>query len=192
MIELGVPERYFDAHFRLVRVVDRPGDVRVVWKYSLNGYETSLTDSIGYYTADNKARVYVHSLKTTLGAARDITRTLPRAQARAELQKCLGRHTSEAVMFTKLPAEKTAALYLTARTRAAAKPKSEQEREREKARAKAVEKPAPPAQAGRGGAPPPRKLPSEEDEDEKRPSIFVGYVNLETGKCTKIAAQAAP
>jgi hypothetical protein len=193
MVELGVPERYFDAHFRLVRVVERPGDVRVIWKYSLNGYETSVTDTIGYYTADNKTRVYVHSLKTTLGAAREITRTVPRAQARAELQKCLGRYTAESVLFTKLPGEKTAALYLTARTRVERKRESEEEREKEKARAKAAEKTPPPAaQAGRGGTPPPRKMPSEEEENEKRPPIYVGYINLETGKCTKIAAVVAP
>lgn len=39
IIETGFSEAYFDKHLRIVATFDKPGDIRVVWRFSLNGYE---------------------------------------------------------------------------------------------------------------------------------------------------------
>src|SRR5687767_13187420 len=43
ILATGVSERYFDRHFKLVQLVDKPADMRVVWRYSVNGYTTTVT-----------------------------------------------------------------------------------------------------------------------------------------------------
>jgi hypothetical protein len=198
ILESGVSATYFDAHFKLVRLIEKPGDLRVVWKYAVNGYETTLTDSVGYYTAENQRRVQIHSIKESLGAAREITKTVPRQKARDALRECLGKYTGESVMLTRLGHDKGAALYLTAHT-ASATGRSEEEREKEREREKARERePAQKAAASKksgqpAGPPPPSPRPSEgEDEEKERAPIYIGYVNLETGKCTKLKAAASP
>ena len=39
IIETGFSEAYFDKHFRIVARFDKRVDIRVVWRFSVNGYE---------------------------------------------------------------------------------------------------------------------------------------------------------
>src|SRR5260370_10298727 len=89
--------------------------MRVVWCFSINGDEAKVTDAIGYYT-ENQKRIYVHSVRNTLGETHDISRTISRRKARALMRTCLRRQAGEATVLMRLsPAEK-ASLYLTAHT----------------------------------------------------------------------------
>jgi hypothetical protein len=54
IIQTGVSESYFDRHFTLMKAVNQPGDRRVVWKFAINGYETFVSDQLGYYTEKGK------------------------------------------------------------------------------------------------------------------------------------------
>src|SRR5260370_14039551 len=76
IIETGFSEKYFDEHFHLVNAVDKPGDIRVVWRFSIREYEVSVTDSIGYYTKTKK-KIYVHSFRNTHGSTRNIAKPIP-------------------------------------------------------------------------------------------------------------------
>ena len=80
IIETGFSEAYFDKHFRISATFDRPGDTRVVWRFSIDRYEVVVTDAVGFYIQSQK-RVYVHSVKNTLGATHDISRTISKARA---------------------------------------------------------------------------------------------------------------
>src|SRR5215471_6529597 len=39
IVETGISEAYFHQHFHVVSVIDKPGDRRVVWKFSIMDYE---------------------------------------------------------------------------------------------------------------------------------------------------------
>jgi hypothetical protein len=54
ILETGISGAYFTAHFKLLNVVDKPSDRRVVWQFSVNQYEAVLNDAIGYYTEGAK------------------------------------------------------------------------------------------------------------------------------------------
>jgi hypothetical protein len=189
VVATGISGPYFDRHFKLVRIIDEPGDRRILWKYTVNGYETTVTDTVGYHTEGGR-RVDVHSIADTVGRTRDITRTIPRERARRALRECLGRYTGESVVFTTLGASRQAGLYLTAHTVSKIR-ESAEERARELEREKARSKVPAPTQTAPGGPPPPRARPVE-GEDEKGPPVYIGYVDLETGKCSKVQARAAP
>ena len=185
LVATGLSERYFDAHFKLVRVVDKAGDRRVVWKYTVNGYETTVVDSVGFYSEGGR-RVDVHSFANTLGKTRDIARTIARAEARKKLGECLGSHGSEAVVFTRLAPSQEAGLYLTSQS--PPPPPGKKPGAKAEANVSREVKPAAQAQSTPPGSPPPRKR-VEEGPRPKRPPTYVGYVNLETGECTKVRTQ---
>ena len=48
IIETGFSASYFDQHFRVVETFDKPGDLRVVWRFSVNEYAVRVTDALGY------------------------------------------------------------------------------------------------------------------------------------------------
>jgi hypothetical protein len=174
IIETGFSEAYFDKHFRISATFDRPGDTRVVWRFSLNRYEVVVTDAIGFYIQSQK-RVYVHSVKNTLGATRDISRTISKARAEALMKACLGRYADEAAVLLRLsPAEKTS-LYLTAHSIIRTGPRA---RSREK--------------SGRTEDKHPEIDQPESEVTKPRGPIRIGYINLETGKCTTGLARATP
>jgi|SRR6267142_2371597 len=178
IIETGFSERYFDQHFRLVETFDKPGDMRVVWRLSINGYAARVTDALGFYT-ENQKRIYVHSVKTTLGETRDISRTIPRRRAQVLMSTCLGKHTGEATVLMRFsPAEK-AALYLTARSIIGSN-RNRAERSRETGSDQRINQQNP-----------------QVDELERegigpRHPMRLGYINLETGKCARGRAVATP
>ena len=168
IIETGFSEAYFDEHFSIVATCDKPGDTRVVWELSVNGYETTISDAVGYYT-DHQRRIYVHSVEHTLGSTRDITRTIARRKARALMGSCLGRFAGEAVALMRLSPGGKLSLYLTAHAinrRGARQPDAERV-------------------VNRSGT------DVLERERTNRP-ISLGYINLETGKCSKGHAIVTP
>ena len=164
IIEAGISEPYFQEHFRLVKVVNEAGDRRVEWKYTVNEYETLLVDDVGYYTSQTDERVDVHSIKNELFSASDIKQTIPRSQADAALQSCIGEHRDTQVVYRALKAPGKAGLYLTARSVAAHEDEDEREKEREK----------------------------ETEREVEGISFNVGYVDLESGKCTIERGQVTP
>lgn len=164
IIETGISESYFNKHFRLTKVVDEAGDRRVEWRYTINEYETSLVDDIGYYTTQTNERVDVHSIKNELFSAYDINRTIPRSKADAALKSCVGEHHDVVVVYRALKAPGKAGLYLTARAKIALDNQNEKD-----------------------------KKPEEETEREiEGISFSVGFVDLESGKCTIKRGQITP
>ena len=178
IIETGFSAGYFDQHFRLVETLDKPGDMRVVWRLSINEYAVRVTDALGYYT-ENQKRIFVHSVRNTLGETRDIARTIPRRRAQALMRTCLGRHAGEATVLMRLsPAEK-ASLYLTAHSIMGSN-RNRVERSRETSSDQRVNKQNPQVdELEREGIGP------------RRP-MRLGYINLETGKCSRGRAVAMP
>jgi len=178
IIETGFSARYFEEHFRLLETFDKPGDMRVVWRFSMNEYAVRVTDALGYYT-ENQKRIYVHSVRNTLGETRDISRTIPRRRAQALMRTCLGRHAGEATVLMRLsPAEK-ASLYLTAHSIIGSNPDGA-ERSRETKSGGRVSKQNPQIDE-----------PEREVIKPRRP-MYLGYINLETGKCSRGRAVATP
>jgi hypothetical protein len=174
-LEMGMSEKYFDEHFILVNAIAKPGDLRVVWKYSLDGYEVIVNDAVGFYTTADNKKVYVHSVKNLLGSARDITRTISRKRAEQLMSRCIGNYGGEAIQYLRLYPSKAASIYLTAH----GLPKVN--------KTKATEPPPQPTTPPTTGVDqrPARKGP------RPRP-LPLGYINLETGKCFKGTAAAAP
>ena len=157
IVETGISESYFDKHFKLIKTVDDPADRRVEWLYSVNGYEAQLVDAIGFHTTGGK-RAYVHGIKNQLYATHEIVKTLSLKQARRILKRCIGRYESESVIYRTLTVPGKARLYLTGRSI----PERKRERERESE----------------------RKSKKTESEDEGQ-FLYVGFVDVETGKCVK-------
>lgn len=180
IVRTGMSEQYFDRHFMLIKVVNQPGDRRVVWKFSVNEYTTNINDVLGYYTANGK-RVNTHSVATTLRATSDITRTISRRKANQIMQQCIGSFRNPSVEY-RAGNGGVAQLFLTAESVPKISRRNEKEREREEREARERQaKPKPPTGSD----------PIEEEGDEG-PPITVGSINLQTGKCTKGQLVAAP
>jgi hypothetical protein len=178
VVATGLSGPYFDQHFRLVKVINKPGDRQIIWKYSLGEYETTLNDIVGFYTAGG-GRVDTHSITGTLGSTYDIRKTIPRPRAEKIMRECIGRYADAAVVYQRLAENGQTGLYLTAQasgsTRRAA---GRKEREREARAHREAQK------HGRGKTTSGERVEIRE-EDEEGPPLFIGYVNLETGKCIK-------
>jgi hypothetical protein len=186
IIKTGISGAYFDRHFRLARVVDQPGDRRVVWRFSVGGYETTVSDSVGFYTEGGR-RFDTHSVAGTLNSTSDITRTIPRPRAERIMRRCLGRFSNPQVEYRAHGPSGTAALLLTAETvveppgggAAQTRKESEELAENEAARrreAAAQERDVTGRSKGKG----------------KRPVVLLGAVDLSTGKCTVGRGQVGP
>ena len=177
IIATGFTEPYFDKYFRVARVVNQPGDRRVVWKFSINEYEVLIHDALGF-RAGAGGRVDVHSVANSLGVTSDIERTVGRDVAERKLRACLGQHAPSQVVFQPLNEGRKSALYLTAQAagaRSARDVREERERRELERRERRERK-----KDGAGDQP----VEIRED-DEEGPPFFIAYVNLETGRCTK-------
>src|ERR1051325_3105849 len=126
IIGSGFSESYFNQHFKLADAFNKPGDQRVVWRFSLNEYETQLTDAIGYYTGAGGRRIYVHSIAGSLGATRDIRRTISKRRARQLMTSCIGKFESDSVVMSRLNPDPKTSLYLMAY---GARPKRKEDRD---------------------------------------------------------------
>ena len=173
ILETGISEPYFKTHFKLLNVIDKPSDRRVVWQFSVNQYQAVLNDAIGYYTGGAK-RVNTHSIAKSLGQTTEIQRTISRARALSLMKSCIGNFDNPAVEYG--PVNGRAELLLVAHARNRVESKSARERERQKRKATA---------AGTD------VVESEEDEGAIKP-LLLGAINLQTGKCTKGAGTIAP
>lgn len=181
----GITPAYFDEHFRLARVVDAPGDRRVVWTFSVGEFEATVSDAVGFYTEEGR-RVDTHSVADTLASARDITRTITRRRAEAVMRRCIGRFTNPRVEYRARGAGGPAALLLTAQRIIPPRPLSPREARARREREEKVERELR-ARSKTG------RVKREEEEDEAgRPVILLGAVDLVTGSCEVARAQSTP
>lgn len=180
----GISPAYFERHFKLARVIDLPGDRRVVWTFKINEFETTLNDAVGFYTDAKQKRVDVHSVRSILSTAHNIEKTVTRKRADELMTQCIGKHTPGAVIFQSHGANGRAALLFTAsQITEASSSKSkngkdgESKREREEKRERETGR-------ERQRTTNADTIESEDDEGERKP-LVIAYVNLETGVCTK-------
>lgn len=162
----GFSASYFDRHFSPFKVVNLPADRRVVWRFRAGGHEAYVDDSVGFYTDAGGRRVDTHSVASTLAAARDPRRTITRRQAERLMRACIGEFEGGAVVFQQFGG-RTALVF----TAASASPTAP---------------PAPAAAWGEtaAGGDPLRR------GGRKGPPVYVGAVDLETGRCIKGRARA--
>jgi hypothetical protein len=170
-IKAGITAPYFNEHFKLIKVDNQVGDRKVIWEYSVNDYKTLIKDSVGFYTSQNGNRVNVHSVANTFRTVHEINKTISKAHAAKILKKCLGKYTNESVAYGTSAGGRVG-LFLTAVT--AFKESSPQENNREKRKQKIGEI------LGQ----------NQPDVVDKKPysknqPVFIGFVNLETGQCSK-------
>lgn len=192
IIRTGFSVAFFDEHFRVARVVDRLGDRRVVWRFSVGDYEAAVNDAVGYYT-EGARRVDTHSVGATLSETSDITRTVTRRRAEQLMRRCIGRFRDPQIEYRAHGAGGRAALLLTAnslvprrreeRGREARERREREEREREERERRAS------AQSGGSQA---GDEVEDEDEEGKGPVVVLGAVDLVTGVCTVGYGQAGP
>jgi hypothetical protein len=180
ILNTGLSEKYFNDHFKLLSVVDKPSDRRVVWQFSVDQHKAIITDSIGYYK-EGTARVDTHSAGKILGQTSQITRTITRARALRIMKSCIGNFDNPVVEYG--PVDGRAELLLIANVRnRLVESKSEREKEREREREEREKQKATTAGTDVIGS----------EEGEKEPPMIFGFVNLRTGKCTKGAAMTSP
>jgi hypothetical protein len=180
ILATGISETYFAAHFKLLKVVDKPSDRRVSWQFSFKEHSAVVNDSIGYYTEGAK-RVDTHSVAQTLGQTTEIRRTITRARAFKILRSCIGGFENPTVQYG--PVDGQAQLVLVAYKRTRVESKSEREQEREREREEREKR-----RADSAGT----DMIESEEEEGKYPPVILSAVNLQTGKCTKGAALIAP
>ena len=166
IIATGITESYFDNHFTLLRVFNESSDKRVMWKFALNGYEAIINDSIGSTSVGN-----AHSVGRTLGQVTEITKTISRPVALRMLKRCIGNYSEPYVEFGQVNGR--AELFLVGTHKTALKRQAQtMEEEREEAMKRARKTSVT------------DEIESEEGEGEATP-VILGYINLQTGKCTK-------
>lgn len=176
----GISDDYFRLHFKLVRVVDKQSDRRVVWQFSINGYQAVISDSIGFYSEGTK-RVDTHSIANSLGQTSEIRRTISRARALKILKTCIGRFTNPAVEYGAVNGQ--AQLLLVAQ---ASQPPNEKaipgETKRERQR----------EQREKSNATTGYDVIKSDEKEADHQRVILGSVNLQTGKCTTGAGVIAP
>ena len=174
ILRTGISAPYFSKHFRVQQVVNKAGDRRVVWKFSINEYETIIVDSIGYYTEGAK-RLNVHGVESLLLSTSDIKRTISKNRALKIMKSCLGAFANPVVEY-KADGSRKAVLVLNAHSI----PKSDSS-------PTAV---APEARKSEDSSEQEDRDRIREGRQKPRPPIQLGSVNLETGKCVKGIGQA--
>ena len=176
----GISEDYFSLHFKLVRVVDKQSDRRVVWQFSINGYQAVISDSIGFYS-DGMKRVDTHSIANSLGRTSEIRGTISRARALKILKTCIGRFTTPSVEYGAVNGQ--AQLLLVAQASQPPNEKALPDETKHERQQEQREK----SNATTGND----VIKSEENEGDQQ-RVILGSVNLQTGKCTKGAGVIAP
>ena len=171
----GFSADYFDRHFSLARVVNSPGDRRVVWRFKLGEYETVVNDPVGFYLDEGGRQVYVHAAAAQFACAGETARVIPRDRAEQLMRECVGEFRGAAVVFQPHGAASRPALVLVATSGPPA-----------------VRKTSPSLKEG--SVAPLVTNASREDVPRqggtKPPPLNVGAVNLETGECARGIAHA--
>jgi hypothetical protein len=190
IIKTGITADFFDRHFRVARVVDRPGDRRVVWRLAVGGHEALVSDSVGFYTEGGR-RFDTHSVAGTLNSTSDLARTIPRPRAERIMRRCIGRFTNPQVEYRAHGPGGEAALLLTAEAlvvpRGGAGREARERREREERERERRERARRQSQGSR-----PADEVEEEDEGGDGTVVVLGAVDLSTGECTVGRGQAGP
>ncbi len=182
ILRTGISEPYFGAHFKLLQVIDKPADRRVMWQFTVDQHQAVLNDAIGS-SASGTVRVNTHSIEKTLGQTTEIQRTISRARALRLMKTCIGNFDNPAVEYGPIDGRAELLLVAFARTRTETKSKSEKERERER-----EEREKRKAEAAGTDV-----VESEEEESgEKQRPLILGAINLQTGKCTKGSGASSP
>lgn len=114
VIAAGLSPEFFDAHFRLEQVFDRPADRRVVWRLRVGEHEAVVSDPVGSYTDERGVRRDTHSVSNLLGSARDIRETITRRRAERLMRACIGRYRNGAVVYQPFGSPPRATLVFTA------------------------------------------------------------------------------
>jgi hypothetical protein len=185
ILDTGISAAYFDRHFKLVRVIDTASDRRVIWKYSIGEYAAILNDAVGFYSNDKGKRINIHAVRGILSTAHDIKNTIPKKRAEQLMLQCIGKYTLGAVVFQSFGTTPRASLLLTASS--IPKPRKEKrEEERKKSRKNRDVEKTPAPYEGKS----PFDTVEEGDDDDNGPLIYTGFIDLETGMCTKGVAQA--
>jgi hypothetical protein len=168
IIATGITESYFDNHFTLLKVFNESSDKRVMWKFALNGYEAIINDSIGSTSVGN-----AHSVSRTLGQVTEFTKTISRPVALKALKRCIGNYSQPYVEFGQVNGRAELFLVGTHKTGLNRQAQAEaMERERDEAVKRSRKTSAT------------DEIEREEGEAEPTP-VILGYINLQTGKCTK-------
>jgi hypothetical protein len=178
ILRTGISELYFAAHFKLLQVIDKPADRRVMWQFTVDQHQAVLNDAIGSY-ASGTVRVNTHSIEKLLGQTTEIQRTITRARALRLMKTCIGNFDNPGVEYGAVNGR--AELFMVAFTR----PRTESEREKERER-KREEREKP-----KTGATGIDALENEEEGGKHKP-VLSGAINLQTGKCTKGAGATSP
>ncbi|MDT7540994.1 MAG: hypothetical protein QOE33_898 [Acidobacteriota bacterium] len=180
IIAAGFSESYFDAHFRLSHVVNSANDRRILWHFSIGEYSAVVIDSLGFYTDEKGGRVDTHSARATLHSAHDVLHVISKWRAKRIMRSCIGAYANGAVVLQADGADGQTALVFIATSM----PKLRRKEWAERAERERRER----AKKSRSGGPPGQSrmdaVENEGDEGDDEP-IYIGAVNLETGRCTK-------
>jgi hypothetical protein len=180
IIDAGFSAGYFDAHFSLSRVVNASNDRRVLWRYSLGEYNTVVNDTLGSYTDAKGRRIDTHSARTTLRGAHDVLHVIPKRRAERIMRSCIGAFKTGAVVMQADGAEGRTALVFTAisipKPRRADRAEREERERRERTKKEASK--------GARGQTQRDVLEEDEGEGDGEP-LYIGSINLETGRCVK-------
>ncbi|MFN2529858.1 MAG: hypothetical protein ABR555_01045 [Pyrinomonadaceae bacterium] len=173
IIGTGISVSYFNSHFQLINVVDENNDRRVTWKFSVGGYETAITDVIGY-TRDGARQTFLHSVGQHLAHTTEIIRPIVRRRAEQLMRRCIGAFINPAVELRPYTVADRAQLMFVAQAKS-------------RAAGSQISKPGKQILS---------ILPDSVDtiggEEEKVSSVIFGAVDLQTGRCTKTIAAVAP
>jgi hypothetical protein len=176
IINTGLSDPYFRAHFTLLQVVNKAADRRVTWQLSIQGHRAVVKDSIGFYT-EGPNRIHTHSVTQALGQTSEIVKTIPRTRALKIMKTCIGTFSFPVVEYG--PVDGHAELLMVAHSRlpheaAEVRERKGAERSKHSKELGAVD-----------------EIESEGDEKNRR-KLIMGFVNLQTGRCTKGAGVIAP
>lgn len=184
IVAAGISPAYFDEHFSLLKVINKTGDRRIVWRLKVDEYETFLNDAIGFYTDERGERVYTHSIANALGSARDVTKVIPRASAERIMRECIGEYESASVHYQSFGATRRAALLFSAVSLPPAETETTQKTQAVTSASQPQQQP-PPSPVAEGSQASDYIKPG----GKKKPFLIVGTINLETGECVKGVAQ---
>ena len=187
ILAAGISASYFDKHFKLLRVIDAVADRRVMWEFSIGQYIAIVNDEVGFYTDIKGQRINAHSIRNVLSTAHDIKKTIPKKRAEQFMFRCIGKNAPGGVVFQSFGSGLKASLLLTASS--IPKPSIEKGgKERRESRNTRREEDTPNTHDGKSQADSMEEM--EDESDNNRPIIYTGFIDLETGICTKGIAQA--
>jgi hypothetical protein len=172
IVATGISESYFTSHFTVLKVLNQPSDRRVMWKFAVNGYESIINDSIGSTSVGSK-QINIHSVSRSLGQTREISKTISRPRALRALKSCIGNYAEPYVELGQVEGHAELFLVGTQKPKVNRREQADAlEREREEAEERS-------RTIGTTDV-----IENEEGEKQKSP-VIIGYINLQTGKCTR-------